>query len=356
MQAPRRLLLLLVLSAAAVAACGTSGGKPGAADSAAAADTSSVAGAKVERTSDIVRLAARMKQGDAFAYAITSFQDVSMSRDSSVEKSRQRMVYRYRFDVLEAKEDGSSRLRVTCLGMLFKGEYTSNGESKTMQYDSEEKNDPAKEKQFAQYNAPVNTPFEILLSKEGRIESVSKYDDVIRRLLGKDFNTIKQDARQKIAADFAERGLKELLQTAFQKLEDRPIGVDSAWHHLWAGDLGFLKIKNDATYTLKGFTQGQYGKLAHIAAVMTSRYIGSSKLDTGQGMATVEQFDVNGSGSTVFDIAQGRPDSRKLTQTIKVRFFIEPPDELKQAAPDQAKNFRITQNATVQSTIEKIAL
>jgi hypothetical protein len=185
---------------------------------------------------------------------------------------------------------------------------------------------------------------------------VSKYDEVIKRLLGKEFNTIKQDARQKIAADFAEKGLKEILQTAFQKLEDRPVGVDSTWHHLWAGDLGFMKIKNDATYTLKGFSQGAHGKFAHISAVMTSKYIGSKRLDTGQGMATVEEFDVKGSGATIFDMAQGRADSRKLTQTIRVRFFIEPPDELKQAAPEQAKNFRITQNATVESTVEKIAL
>ena len=356
MSASRLLLILFLSSLAALASCVRSGKTPGTSDSTAVKDSSLSGGAKLERTAELVRLAMHGNKGDSFAYVLTSFQDVTMTRDSSVEKSRQRMAYRYRFDVLETSDDGSSRLRVTCLGMKFKGEYSSNGESKTMQYDSGEKNDPAKDKQFAQYNAPVNAPFEIQLSKEGKIETVSKYEEVIKRLLGKEFNTIKQEARQKIANDFAEHGLKDIVQTAFQKLEDRPLGVDSAWHHLWAGDLGFMKIRNDATYTLKGFSKGDHGRLAHISAVMTSKYIGSKTLDTGQGMATVEDFDVKGSGATVFDIEKGRPDSRTLPQTIHVRFFIDPPAELKQAAPDQAKGFRITQNATVESTVEKIAL
>ena len=357
MIAIRHLPTLLLLATAVLASCGESGGKAGAGDSASVAKDSALAAvAKLERPTDVVRLALAFKSGDAFGYAITTVQNVSMARDSAVDKSTQRMTYRYRFDVLAVNEDGSARMRATCLAVTFKGEYDDGGTKKTMQYDSREKNPESKEKTFAQYNAPVGAPFEVTLTREGKVERVSKYDEVIKRLLGKDFNTIKQQARQKIAEDYAENGLQNILQGAFQKLEDRPVGVDSAWRHAWTGNLGFLKVQNDATYTLKGFEKSARGKLAHIAASMTSKYIGNKTLDTGQGLATVETFDITGSGTTLFNMDDGRPESRKTTQTVRVKFYVEPPEELKKMAPDQAKSFWWSQNATMESIVERIAL
>jgi hypothetical protein len=357
MTAFRHFPTLLLLATAVLASCGESGGKKGAADSASVAkDAGRADGATLERPSDVVRLALTFTVGDAFGYAITTLQDVSMTRDSNVEKSTQRMTYRYRFDVLARNGDGSARLRATCLAVTFKGDYDDGGTKKSMLYDSREKNTETKEKTFAQYNAPVGAPFDIVLSREGKVERVSNYDKVIARLLGKDFNTIKQQARQKIAEDYAENGLKNILQGAFQKLEDRPVGVDSAWHHAWAGTLGFLKVQNDATYTLKGFEKSARGKLAHIAATMTSKYVGSKTLDTGQGLATVETFDIKGTGTTLFNMDDGRPESRKTSQTVRVKFYVEPPEELKKMAPDQAKSFWWSQNATMESIVERIAL
>lgn len=341
-----------------ISACGNSGGG-GAADSTSAAAGDSLTAdvpANLERGEGPIQLALRFRKGDAFGYAIKTTQNVAITSDTIVDKSVQTMTYRYRFDVLDTLSDGSARLRATCLAMRFEGEYESAGTKKSMRYDSGEKNDPAKEKMFMQYAACVGAPFEIVLSPQGRIERVGGTDAVIQRLLGADRKTMSSDAVAKVTADYSENGLKGIVQQAFQKLPERPVAADSLWKHSWGGTLGFLRLQNDATYTLKGFQQRPEGRAAIITAKMTSRYTGDKRLDTGQGMATVHAFDVSGSGLTVFDLAAGRPASRAIMQKVYAKFFVEPPAELKQVAPDQAKDFWWIQEATIGNTVETIKL
>ncbi len=38
---------------------------------------------------------------------------------------------------------------------------------------------------------------------------------------------------------------------------------------------------------------------------------------------------------------------------MRVKFYVEPPEELKKLVPDQAKDFWMTQDATVENTVER---
>jgi len=349
----------------AVLFCASACDKPaggGAVDStkAAAADSLSTGlPGSLERTADTLRLSLLFKKGEAFGFSITTRQDVKNSVDTMVEKSTQSTTVSYRFDVDEVLPDGSARLRATCLRVVFSGNYTKEGVRRSMLYDSEEKNDPAKEKTFAQYNAPVNTPFEALISKDGRISGVTKYDGVIKRLLGGDYGKVAKNARDRIGESYAEEGLKNIIQMAFQKFEDRPVGIDSSWKHSWTGAVGFLKIRNDATYVLKGFKSSPEldGRLAYIEGRLQSTYTGPKVLDTGEGNATIEKFNVRGVGLTVFSMKEGKPVSRTLRQARSTSFFVEPPAELREQAPDRSlPGYRWAQEATVENTVARIKL
>jgi hypothetical protein len=308
----------------------------------------------LEKTGELVKLQFSFRKGDVFGYSISNFEKVKISRDTNTDVSDQKVVYRYKFEVLEPFAEGGARLQVTCMGVQFNGHYKDVSGSREMKYDSDMKNDRDKQKVFAQYNAPVNTPFEIVVDHDGKIAAVRNLDAVVRRYMGDDYNSTKAEQRRVVELNYGESGLKKIIQLAFQKVENKSLGIDSSWTIFLPESIGFLKIQNVATYTLKGFQKSVAGKLAHIAVHMKSEYVGAKKLDTGQGWATISGFNVEGKGTSVFNMDKMRVASRALRQTIYTKFYIEPPEELKKVAPDQAKNFFMVQEASVDNTIEEL--
>jgi hypothetical protein len=356
MTSSKTIFALFLLVLIALPGCGRSGDK-------AAGDSTKVKSAD-SATVDIPRnlqkeaapatFAYRFKKGDEFRYSIKNVERVKMSRDTLVENNLQEITYKYSFRVLDTTPDGDARIEATCLAVFFKGDYRSSEAKKSMEYNSEEKNSKEKEKVFSRYNAPVNTPFEITVNKSGLITSIDRIDNVIARLMGDDFKTSKAQAKKMVEKDYGENGLKNIIQLVFQKFEPEPIGIDSSWISTWNGKIGFLSVQHTAVYTLKGYEPGPQGKLAHIAIRLTSKYMGDKKLDTGEGIATMEKFDIKGSGVTVFNADRGTPVRRKMAQTVFAKFFVQPPEELKKVAPEQAKDFWWTQEASVENDIEPL--
>jgi hypothetical protein len=356
--------LQVVMLALVLAACAKQSSQSQAADSTSTASAAGTAAggtatggeplpADIDRSTDAVPLRMRFDKGATFGYAIGIVQRVTLTRDTMVEKNTQDIRYRYRFRVLEALPDGSGRLEATCIAVSFRGEYGGAGTARTLEYDSEQKNDGAKEKLFAQYNAPLNTPFTMIVSPLGTITKVENVDAILRRLMGADYATTKMETKQRLERDLADQTLKGIVQMAFQKFEQRAIAPDSSWTVTQDERLGYLSIRNHAAYTLRGFTREQGGERAHIDIHITSKYTGDKKVDTGQGMATLDEFTVDGRGRTVYDMTAGNPLKRSFTQRMRVKFYVQPPEELKQLAPEQAKDFWMTQDATVENSIER---
>ncbi len=299
-----------------------------------------------------VMLTYRMKQGDTFGFMIESVEDVTIIQDTIENINHQLLSYWYRFEVLESRPEGGGRLRVTCDRVRFSGSYDGPGGKQTAEYDSQEDNAYEIEKNFAQYNAPVNTPFVIVIAKDGRIADITELTEVIKNYLKDDYRTTKSDQMQGIARDYADSGLKSVIQLAFQKLAEAPVGKDSAWTITRPDRIGYLGIRNTAVYTVRDVVKSPSGQVAHIDAAITSLYTGDKRFDTGQGMATMNEFDVKGKGSTVYNLDKGRVQRRRLRTYVKVKMWVEPPEELKQMAPDQVHDFWYIQEASIENRIE----
>ncbi|MBE0644121.1 MAG: hypothetical protein IH600_08575 [Bacteroidetes bacterium] len=299
-----------------------------------------------------VMLFYRMKPGDSFGYMIRNTEDVTVTQDTIDNINHQILSWWYRFEVLEVKPEGGARLRTTCDRVRFSGTYDGPGGKQKVTYDSQEKNSYDVEKRFAQYNAPVNTPFVIVIDKDGRISDVTELSEVIKNFLKDDYRTTKSNQMEGIARDYAETGLKSVLQLAFQKLAETPVGKDSSWTIVRPDRIGYMAVRNTAVYTVRDVVKSPSGKVAHIDAAINSMYVGDKKMDTGQGMATMNEFDVKGVGSTVFNLDHGRVQRRRLRTDVKVKMWVEPPEELKQLAPDQAHDFWYSQKASVENVIE----
>ena len=308
----------------------------------------------LKRSDERQTFAYEFKTGDVFGYSILVKEHVKVTRDTVKEENKQDILYRYKFRVLEQREGGDMTIEATCIGVKFTGLYLTNGSKREMSYDSDEKNEPQKQQVFARWSAPVNLPYEISLSRQGLITGINSTDELLKRLMGTDFNSSKQKSRELVRKDYNENGLKNILQLAFQRFEDRPIAIDSFWTQSWSGPLGFLKLQHTAYYTYKGFQPSADGNLAHITIRMQSKYVGADKLDTGQGIATISSFDVKGKGMTVFNTGKNRCASRKFDQNVFVKFFVEVPQELKDAAQGQIRDFWLTEDASVEHLIEPL--
>ncbi len=324
----------------------------------AAADTTAMEGtqAPLERKGNATTFALKLKSGDRFDFRIETDERVKIGRDKEVEENRQKVTWWYAFTVLDAAEGGEARVEATCNRVLFAGEYKNTRGTQSLEFDSDKRYDERKLRDFAQYHAPVGTPFRFVIDREGRISDLSQLSGIIERFMGKDnYAKAKASAKETLAMDYGESGLKNVVQLAFQKFESRPIAVDSSWTIQWDGRQGYLALKHSARYTLKGYEQAGSERLAYVSVTMKSRYTGPDKVDSGQGIVTVQKFDVTGKGYSRIDPSQGLSRTRSFVQSMALRFLVEPPAELKQAAPDQAKDFVMTQDATITNTVTRIS-
>ncbi len=293
----------------------------------------------------------QFKKGDVFGFSIKTVEDVKFSRDSVTEHNKQTIQFDYKFEVIEPLPDGGARLKATCLAVKFDGNYQGEQGNRSMSYDSKIKYDRDKEKTFAQYNAPVNTPYEAVITGEGKVTEVSNVDNILKRLLLDDYKTTKLEAKQMLEREYGENSLKNIIQLAFQKFDRKPVKVDSNWNIIWSGKIGFMQVRNTATYTLMGYEAAAGGRIAHIRAKLKSEYLGQKTFDTGQGLATVEGFSIGGQGVSTFNLDSGKPVTRKMKQKLYAKFFIQPPEELKKMAPDQAKDFYMIQDAVIENEV-----
>jgi hypothetical protein len=330
-------------------------------DAAAVADSTAITAdvLSVDEQGPAVRLDAPLilaysfREGDTFGYQIRKMESISMFRDSLLEEKNDVNITRwYTFKVLEAYPQGGGRLLAECDRVLYDGQYSGPSGKREMTYDSREANASNVERLLSEFNAPVGHPFEVVIAPDGRIAAVEKLDGVIRNFMKEDYATTKSDQIKAITQDYAQTGIKSVLQLVFQKLHDKPVAEDSSWVILSAQKLGYLSLRDDAVYTLKSITGTDLGKLAHIGVRLRSLYTGNPSFDTGQGMATMKDFDIAGVGRTSFNIDVGRVHRRSIKNSVFVNMFVEPPDDLKRMAPDQARNHWWSQKAATEDSIE----
>ena len=305
-----------------------------------------------------VLLQYRMQPGETFGYRVTNTEDVVLMQDTIENRNHQVVSWWYRFEVLEAKAQGGVRLRATCDRVLFEGEYKDPGGERTMRYDSDEKNSYDINKQYAQYNAPVAIPFEMTVEQDGRISAVDKLTEVIKNYLRDDYRTTKSNQIEAITRDYAEIGIKAVLQMAFQKLAEAPVGKDSTWMISSPDRLGYLAMRNSATYTVRDIVESPLGKVAHIDVQLKKAYTGQKKVDTGQGMATMSEFDATGRGSSVFNLDRGRLQRRRLRNAVNVKMWVEIPAELKEmtkGTPQEMHDFWWTLKGDTENVVEPYA-
>lgn len=356
-------LLLLLLSVVSFSACQQAGSGAKASDARVDSATQAIDDAMLtaeDRGPSVtldapVMLLYRMKPGDSFGYSIENIEDVTIMQDTIPTINHQVIRWWYRFEVVEAAPGGGARLRAHCDRVMFEGKYDGPGGAQAMQYDSREKNTYDIEKRFAQYNAPVHTPFMISVEKDGRISDISNLRDVVRNYLKDDYRTTKSDQLAAIERDYADSGIKAVLQLAFQKLADTPVGKDSTWTLVRPDKIGYLAVRSIASYGVRDVINSPRGTLAHIDAEITSEYVGAKTMDTGQGMATMNEFSVQGKGGTVFNLDAGRVQRRRLRTDVHVKMWIEPPEDLKRMMPDQMHDFWYSQKASIVNVIEPYA-
>jgi len=298
----------------------------------------------------------QFRVGDRFGYSIYSEENVNLDSEKQVQENVQKLTHWYRFEVLEATPGGGGRLRVTCDRVLFSGSYKSGRGENKIDYDSDADNTYDVEKRFAEHNAPVNAPFEIVVESNGRISAIEKLDAMVKNYLRDDYGTTRSQDLGGIMETLSQQKLKPVLQRAFQNLSQGPVAKDSTWVLTNLEHLGYLSYRSTAVYAVRDIVKSATGRRMHIDYDMTSQYVGKKEVDTGQGIATMDVFDVTGKGLTVFNMERGRVQRRKWRTDVDVRMYVEPPEELKQVAPQDAENFWWITKAFTEDIVEPYTL
>ena len=170
--------------------------------------------------------------GESVKYRLTTISktEQSMKADSTMSESfDQTIIFIIDFKTVSLDQDSIAELECTFTSINLK----ASARDQEFNYQSGTQIDSSKRVQFAEYEALVNSPFNVRISKLGAVVDIYKADRILNKYLDLKNLTDSVDAQQKILAaqDLSDRSIKPLLTQIFREVPKGKVGVDSTWNY-----------------------------------------------------------------------------------------------------------------------------
>jgi len=167
---------------------------------------------------------------ESFKYRLTTITNTEQTivADSSMsEGMNQKLIFIIDFKTLNIDQDSVAELECTFSSINL----NAKARGQEFNYQSGTKMDSAEKVQFAEYEALVNSPFNLRVSKLGAIIDIYKADRIMNKFLSLRNLSDSLDAQQKIMAaqDLTNRSIKPLLTQIFREMPEHKMAKDSTW-------------------------------------------------------------------------------------------------------------------------------
>jgi hypothetical protein len=282
-------------------------------------DTSSVSTlVKKDPTSgkDKAMLKYMVHKGDKFLYkmtAKTSTSETSPATGGKEEKQDNEVTYFYDKEVTDVDPSGIMSFKVKYDSIYI----TAKMDTQTVVFKSNIKDSVNMNPAFIQYNAVINEPFYIRVSRDGEITDVyglEKIHENIFKALG---DTLKEEDKAQIKESFGKESIKEILQQEYQLFPKQEVSVDSSWVRSYNTQVLLFEVVNTAKYTLKSIENNNNVITANIEAGLNVDFLNKEVKQKGVKF-TIENSETTGSGKITFNLNKGCITNKETTTALNL--------------------------------------
>ena len=170
--------------------------------------------------------------GETVKYRLTTISKTEQTviSDSTIYESfDQTLIFIINFKTLSLDQDSIAEIECTFTSINL----NAKARGQEYKYQSGAQIDSAKRDQFAEYEALVNNPFNLRVSKLGSIIDIYKADKILNKFLEIKNLSDSVDAQQKVLAaqDLTSRNIKPLFTQIFREVPEKKIEIDSSWSY-----------------------------------------------------------------------------------------------------------------------------
>ncbi len=273
-----------------------------------------------------VKLAYAFKKGDTFNYKIvsTNKSTQTIKSDTTVSQSGYDQIrYLINFSVVEVDEDKTADLKV----ILSTIEIDANSGDTKVSYKSGTITDSTERLKYADYEALVNSPFNIRVNSKGELLEITKVDRITNKLLdmqgAKD--KVNEEQKKQIGFNISEGALKPLLKQIFRNLPSTELAKDSTWNESTPSKFSIFDAVTIAQYELQEFEKLNDERLAIISFDANIETKGQNTFTERGVKYNFSKPKANGNGKIKFNTEKGLIQSSMVKSTVKSSMKMELP-------------------------------
>jgi len=290
----------------------------------------------------------KFDSGDNFKYRLTAISNTeqTITADSSITESiGQKIIFILNFKILSLDEDSVTELECKFSSINL----NTKARGQEFNYQSGSQNDSATKVQFAEYEALLNNPFNLRVSKLGAIIDIYKADRIMNKFLDLRGLSDSVDAQQKIMAsqDLTSRSIKPLLTQIFREVPEHKMAKDSTWSYKRESmPIMIFQVDYENVYTVSSLEKLDDEKIAVVSGSVKTNVVGDPNYTEKGVNYTFDKPKSSATGKIYFNLSKG------LIQKSRSESKMENGYRMEMQSPEGVKKANAVETSTNVNVLE----
>ena len=266
------------------------------------------------------------KKGEKYTYRLTviSKSQQSIEADSNFTRSfEQTISYLIELSPVEIEKDSSMELQVNCKSFNL----SANMGGQEIKYTSNGKPDSADAVKYAEYEAFINNPFNIRISKSGQILDVIRAERVSNKFLELRglADSIKTEDKLMVKDDLVKNIIKPLLAQIIREYPETEMAKDSSWQKdISPVQILTFNVQHTNTYKVEKLESLNGDKIALVDGSIQSKVEGKTSYTDERGIKYQFKKPVSTASAKIyFNITKGFVQKGKTETTMQSEYTME---------------------------------
>lgn len=265
------------------------------------------------------------QKGKDYQYRLTSLSEdnKTIKADTTINQHISQSIV-YLIDLNLTNVDKDNIMEISCNINSIKLDASANGKKVT--YQSGLLKDTLQKAQFAEYEALIQNPFSIRITKYGEILEVFRADKIVSKFLELKGapSSVSAEEKDALRKNIVEGALKPLLIQIFRQTPQSQIAKDSTWS-LQQPPSQFLiyQLQNTNTYKVESLNKFNNDKLVTIDAGLNSVLSGKDEITNQGTLYKFKKPTTTASGKIYFNLDKGCVQKSKTNTVINIFYSME---------------------------------
>ncbi|MFH1196519.1 MAG: DUF6263 family protein [bacterium] len=261
----------------------------------------------------------KMDKGDKFSYSFTSIstKNETLTIDTTISITvRQKITYEIDIEVM-AKKDTITNLRA----VIKSAAVELNENDKKLTYKTGKKLNPMEKQFFMNYEAIVNSPFNMELSPTGLVLKVTGLNKAVDKMLTENNlqDSVTAEQKKMIEEDLTQNAIMPMTQHLFRLIPSQPVALNEPWYFSFPSNLVMFQINNKAAFKVIGKEKLDDDDIAKIDASLSMTWTGKTDFDDQGIKYHFSKPEVTGSGIIRYNLSKGLVQNSKTTTQFKLK-------------------------------------